>query len=215
MEETERYRHSDLQRTAESFTMRLPSRGILAEELFWLQLAESLTAYEWPKSKIFPIWSENSKVIVSRTNSRILWKAEYCHDIKTTRILLLSLIFLLMGILPCFFQAISRKHMLFICIRNSLIKMIVSSVHSSWCWATDPLTNCMNEASLREKDEFLVIFLFAFVTKGGKQWYAAYVPGDLKLKHITQTEVEYKNRDKGSIKHTWIKGECQREIDRE
>lgn len=123
---------------AESFTVRLPSRGTLAEELFWLQLPESLMAHELPKSKIFPIWSENSKVIVSRTNSRILWKVESCYDIKKKeRIPLLSLICLLMGILPYFFQAISHKHMLFICIRSSLIKMIVSSVHSSWCWATD------------------------------------------------------------------------------
>lgn len=43
--------------------------------------------------------------------------------------------------------------------------------------------------------------------------YTAYVPGDLKLKHTTQTEAEYKNRDKGSIKHKSIKGKCQRVVD--
>lgn len=39
------------------------------------------------------------------------------------------------------------------------------------------------------------------------------MPGDLKLKHITQREAEYENRDKRSIKQKKIKGKCQREVD--
>lgn len=50
--------------------------------------------------------------------------------------------------------------MLFTCIRSSLIKRIVSRVRSSWYWAIDPPTNCMNKASLRQKDEFFFIFFF-------------------------------------------------------
>lgn len=102
----------------------------------------------------------------------------------------------------------------FTCIRSCLIKRIMSRVLSSW-WdqQTRSLTAWIRLHSGRAMSSFSFFFSSAFVTEGGKRWYTAYVPGDLKLKHTTQREAEYENRDKGSIKHERIKGKCQHEVD--